>query len=194
MGTSQFRIDMVAEHPRKPGRYVLAIECDGASYHSSYTARDRDRLRQQQLENLGWRFHRIWSTDWFTRKEGEIERVLKSFQESVDFADRLDRGVTPNNHHANGNGRDHASSTMALNRGPRPSIPVRTTINHYSAAELTQVLRWVASDGKLRTDDELVDEMVAALGFSRRGTRIERALQSAIARWRPEGRGWRVPS
>jgi len=44
---------------KKPGRYVLAIECDGASYHSSYTARDHDRLRQQQLENLGWRFHRI---------------------------------------------------------------------------------------------------------------------------------------
>ena len=189
MGASQFRIDMVAEHPQRPGRYVLAIECDGASYHSSYTARDRDRLRQQQLENLGWRFHRIWSTDWFMRKEGEIQRALKSFQEGVDFADRLDRGVTPNNHHANGNGRDHASSTVVLNRGPRPSIPVRTTVNHYSAAELTQVLRWVASDGKLRTDDELIDEMVAALGFSRRGTRIERALQSAIARWRPERRG-----
>lgn len=63
MGASRFRIDMVAEHPTKAGRYVLAIECDGATYHSSYTARDRDRLRQQQLENLGWRFHRIWSTD-----------------------------------------------------------------------------------------------------------------------------------
>ena len=44
---------------------VLAIECDGARYHSSPTARDRDRLRQDHLERLGWRFHRIWSTDWF---------------------------------------------------------------------------------------------------------------------------------
>ncbi len=72
LGASQFRIDMVAEHPRKPGRFVLAIECDGASYHSSYTARDRDRLRQQQLENLGWRFHRIWSTDWFMRRRRSL--------------------------------------------------------------------------------------------------------------------------
>jgi very-short-patch-repair endonuclease len=80
MGASQFRIDMAAEHPEKPGRYVLAIECDGATYHSSYTARDRDRLRQQQLENLGWRFHRIWSTDWFMRKEEEIQRAMKAFQ------------------------------------------------------------------------------------------------------------------
>jgi len=82
---------IVASHnPQKPGRYVLAIECDGASYHSSYTARDRDRLRQQQLENLGWRFYRIWSTDWFLRKEEEIQRVLTAFQEGVAFADRLE--------------------------------------------------------------------------------------------------------
>jgi very-short-patch-repair endonuclease len=67
MGASRFRIDMVAEHPTKPERYVLAIECDGATYHSSYTARDRDRLRQQQLENLGWRFHRIWVANLSTR-------------------------------------------------------------------------------------------------------------------------------
>ena len=54
---------------------VLAIECDGASYHSSQTARDRDRLRQEQLERLGWRFHRIWSTDWFADPAGEVQRV-----------------------------------------------------------------------------------------------------------------------
>jgi very-short-patch-repair endonuclease len=68
-GVSRYRIDLVAQHPQKPGRFVLAIECDGASYHSAPTTRDRDRLRQQQLEALGWRFHRIWSIDWFIRQE-----------------------------------------------------------------------------------------------------------------------------
>jgi len=68
LGMSRYRIDLVAMHPQQPGRYVLAIECDGASYHSAQTARDRDRLRQQQLEALGWRFHRICSTDWFLRR------------------------------------------------------------------------------------------------------------------------------
>jgi len=90
VGASHYRIDMVAEHPKRPGRFVLAIECDGASYHSSYTARDRDRLRQQQLESLGWRFHRIWSTDWFLRKEDEVQRTIAAFQEAVKFADRID--------------------------------------------------------------------------------------------------------
>ena len=65
VGSAGFYIDIAVRDPEKPGRYILAVECDGASYHSSATARDRDRLRQSVLEGLGWRFHRIWSTDWF---------------------------------------------------------------------------------------------------------------------------------
>jgi very-short-patch-repair endonuclease len=185
MGASQFRIDMVAEHPTKPGRYVLAIECDGASYHSSYTARDRDRLRQQQLENLGWRFHRIWSTDWFMRKEDEIHRATKAFQDAVVFADKLDPGGAPTNHHGNGINREQVEAGAMPHRGSRPYIPMRTSVNQYAMGELIQLLRWIASDGQLRTDDQIIDEMVAALGFSRRGARIERAVQSAITCWRP---------
>jgi very-short-patch-repair endonuclease len=185
MGASQFRIDMVAEHPTKPGRYVLAIECDGASYHSSYTARDRDRLRQQQLENLGWRFHRIWSTDWFMRKEEEIQRAARAFKDAVVFADSVDQGMSASNHHGNGNNRDHNSSGLSEpRRGTRPYIPVRTSISQYSTTELVLLLRWIASDGQLRTDDQIIDEMVLALGFSRRGARIEKAVQSAIGYWR----------
>jgi very-short-patch-repair endonuclease len=182
MGASRFRIDMVAEHPAKPGRYVLAIECDGATYHSSYTARDRDRLRQQQLEGLGWRFHRIWSTDWFMRKEDEIQRTLEAFSESVEFADKLDGGVLLNRH---GNDFNHGTPSAAPKRGPRPPIPVRTSINDYRAGELIQLLTWIASDGQLRTDDQIIDEITPILGFSRRGVRIESAIRNAIARWQP---------
>lgn len=89
-GVSRYRIDLVAMHPEKPGRPVLAIECDGASYHSSATARDRDRLRQAHLERLGWRFHRIWSTDWFNRREEEIERAIAAYEEAVRRADLSD--------------------------------------------------------------------------------------------------------
>jgi very-short-patch-repair endonuclease len=62
VGASGFWIDFAAKHPTDPGRYVLAVEADGGTYHSSQTARDRDRLRQHHLERLGWKFHRIWST------------------------------------------------------------------------------------------------------------------------------------
>lgn len=182
MGASRFRIDMVAEHPTRPGRYVLAIECDGATYHSSYTARDRDRLRQQQLEALGWRFHRIWSTDWFIRKEDEIQRALKAFSESVVFADKLDGGVVQPNHN---NGIHHDTVSAVTQRGPRPPVPIRASINEYRVGELIQLLKWIASDSQLRTDDQIIDEIVPMLGFSRRGVRIESAVRSAIAQWRP---------
>jgi very-short-patch-repair endonuclease len=89
-GASSYRIDLVAQHPTRPGRFVLAIECDGATYHSAPTARDRDRLRQQHLEALGWKFHRIWSADWFARRDEEIRRAQAAFAAAVAFADQID--------------------------------------------------------------------------------------------------------
>jgi hypothetical protein len=64
-----------------PGRYVLGIEADGRTYHSAASARDRDRLRQLVLEGLGWRIHRIWSTDWYLNHDRELERVLTLLDE-----------------------------------------------------------------------------------------------------------------
>ena len=81
--SSGYRIDFAAKHPTQPGRMVLAIECDGATYHSSATARDRDRLRQEHLERLGWRFHRIWSQDWFSDKQSEIDRAKRAYETAV---------------------------------------------------------------------------------------------------------------
>ncbi|WP_094227780.1 DUF3320 domain-containing protein [Methanolobus psychrotolerans] len=69
VGCAGYRIDLAIVDPKYPGRYLLGIECDGAKYHSSRVARDRDRLRQQILENLGWTIYRIWSTDWYRNKK-----------------------------------------------------------------------------------------------------------------------------
>ena len=77
VGCSGYRIDLAVVDPRAPGRYLIGIECDGRTYHSGATARDRDRLRQHVLENLGWKIHRIWSTDWWLNPEGEIEKIEK---------------------------------------------------------------------------------------------------------------------
>jgi very-short-patch-repair endonuclease len=75
VGSAGFKIDLAVRDPSKSGRYMLAIECDGATYHAALWARERDRLRQQILEGLGWRFHRIWSTDWFYRRARELEKL-----------------------------------------------------------------------------------------------------------------------
>ncbi|ARU58955.1 DNA/RNA helicase [Oleiphilus messinensis] len=87
VGSSGFYIDLAVRDPNKPGRFILAVECDGASYHSSASARDRDRIRQSVLEGLGWRFHRIWSTDWFRNAAGEIERLKQSIQDARNAVD-----------------------------------------------------------------------------------------------------------
>lgn len=76
VGASRYRIDLGVVDDAAPGRYVCGIECDGVAYHSSETARDRDRLRQQVLELRGWTIHRVWSTDWFKDRPGQIERLL----------------------------------------------------------------------------------------------------------------------
>jgi very-short-patch-repair endonuclease len=82
VGVAGYRIDLAVVHPELSGAYVLAIECDGAAYHSAATARDRDRLRQGVLEMMGWRFFRIWSTDWWH----EPERVMVAMREALKEA------------------------------------------------------------------------------------------------------------
>ncbi len=81
VGVAGYFIDIGVRHPKWPHGFILGVECDGAGYHSSKSARDRDRLRQEVLEHLGWRFHRIWSTDWFNNPRAEAER-LRSVIES----------------------------------------------------------------------------------------------------------------
>jgi very-short-patch-repair endonuclease len=85
IGCSGYRIDMAVRNPEHPGVYLLGIECDGASYHSSKTARDRDRLRQWQLERMGWKLHHIWSSDWFANSARETQRVLEAVAEAVSI-------------------------------------------------------------------------------------------------------------
>jgi very-short-patch-repair endonuclease len=75
VGVQGFFIDIGVIHPDQPGQYLCGIECDGAAYHSHPIARDRDRIRQEILENRGWQIFRIWSTDWYRNRKEEIKRL-----------------------------------------------------------------------------------------------------------------------
>jgi len=86
VGVSKYRIDFGVVDPSQPGRYLLGIECDGAAYHSSPTARDRDRLRQQILEEkFNWKIHRIWSYDWINNPEKEAAKVLQIVEQQKNI-------------------------------------------------------------------------------------------------------------
>jgi len=84
VGASKFRIDLAIRDQRDSARYVLGVECDGVTYHSTRTARDRDILRQQVLEAMGWRIHRTWSTDWFNNPTQALDRILESLSLAQD--------------------------------------------------------------------------------------------------------------
>ncbi|HRQ89706.1 MAG TPA: DUF3320 domain-containing protein [Bacteroidia bacterium] len=81
MGCSGYRIDLGVVHPDLPGAYLVGIECDGAQYHSSCNARDRDKLRQSVLEGLGWIIVRVWSTEWWRDRDGQVERLVERIEQ-----------------------------------------------------------------------------------------------------------------
>lgn len=159
---------------------ILAIEADGASYHSAPTARDRDRLRQQVLESKGWRFHRVWSTAWFRDREAELDRAEEAWRQAVGASDNDEpppaleapADITP--------------SSSSPQRGPRPRVPRKgaygydsiTDFNHW---QLVDLVRWIESDTLLRTDDDLIREVMNELGFKRSGKRITDAIRTAIS-------------
>jgi very-short-patch-repair endonuclease len=93
VGASGYFIDLAVRDPEQSGRYLLGIECDGATYHSTPSARDRDRLRQDILEEkLGWVIERVWSTDWFRDPDAELERLRRRIE---DLRSRARRPPAP---------------------------------------------------------------------------------------------------
>jgi|GEM_PF-246447 len=83
VGCSGYRIDMAVKHPTLSGIFVLGIECDGATYHSARTARERDRIRQTVLEDIGWTIYRIWSTDWIKDPKTEGSKLLEAVKMAI---------------------------------------------------------------------------------------------------------------
>lgn len=183
-GVSKYRIDFAVQHPEQPGKFILAIECDGASYHSSHMACERDRLRQQRLEALGWRFYRIWSTDWFTKKSHEVDRFMQAYESAVKSSDiDLDSKSDPppdSGRGVQGNEESSVAPDFHPRKLGRPAFRKGMPIDHYSFGKITEIIRWIESDGVMRTDDEMVDLLVKEMGFSRRGKKIAGILLSVI--------------
>ena len=114
LGVAGYRIDIAVKHPDAAGSYLAAIECDGATYHSAMSVRDRDRIRQEILEALGWRgrIWRIWSTDWFRAPRQETEKL-------ISFLDDLRGSWKP----------EHSLGEAWIEEG-QSSVQPTTTPNH----------------------------------------------------------------
>lgn len=184
-GASGYRIDFAVQDPDQPGRFILAIECDGASFHSAQTARDRDRLRQEQLERIGWSFHRIWSSEWFHNKEAAVHKVLAAYERALGGDEEGRVSISgPSSVRAELEAETDAGDPVAHGRGERPNVPQGWKVDDYWDHQLIQMIDWVESDELLRTADELIGEVMTELGFQRRGARIVTVLRSAVKRAR----------
>lgn len=175
VGVGSYRIDFAVRHPTKPGRHVLAIETDGAAYHSGHTARERDRLRQQLLERRGWVFHRIWSTDWFNDADAEVAAAVAAFEEAVERADSQKQAPFADVPGA-------WELPVGQRRGARPAVIPGFPIGDYDTRVLMEIVRWVRSDYVVRSSDDEVAIIMRELGFERRGVKILRRIGDAQAR------------
>ena len=127
------------------------------------------------------------------RRDQEIDRAVAAYKAAVTYADRSDTsggspGASSGGLAESGSNRNPDMGAVAATdlRGPRPRIPKRANIDEYQPDELISLIDWIESDQRLRTDQELADEMIKALGFKRRGARIDEAVRKAIAQshWR----------
>lgn len=178
-GVGKLRIDLAVQHPDEPGRFVLAVECDGATYHSTPTARMRDRLRQRVLENLGWEFCRIWSTDWFNDRERELARVEAAYRMAL----AIDMAAVPQMRPTTPEPIAPPPPSPHLIRGRLGVSPVPrriSSIDDVTDSTLRRLRDWIESDGLLRTNDELFEEMFRELGFQKRGVKIKQRLNGVL--------------
>ena len=195
VGSAGFRIDVGVRHPDAPGKYILAVECDGAAYHRALSARERDRHRQAVLEGLGWTFHRIWSTDWFHRRPQERQRLAQALAEARAAVERARvRGANEDGRRAEPEGSKSASTieedvgAMSLPAIAAPlvyrqaNVVVDTGLEPHEVApsRLADVVREiVAVEGPIHVN--LVARRIAeSFGKGRAGARIADATQTAL--------------
>lgn len=201
VGSAGFRIDLGVRSAGKPGLYILAVECDGATYHSALWARERDRLRQDVLEGLGWNFHRIWSTDWFFRREQEIERLRKALEKAAEVA-REGIQVRGANESRSEMDEERSIDTLAPDviedPAPKVTVPVYQKADlkvpsnqephEYPVTQLSELaVRVVQTEGPIHLQ-EVARRLSSAFGKGRTGQRIENATRNALNHARRGGK------
>jgi very-short-patch-repair endonuclease len=167
VGCGGYLIDL-AITDNASGKYLLGVECDGATYHSAATARDRDRLRQAVLEGLGWRLVRVWSTDWVRDRAGQVNRVLAALNTPQ-------AAITPQ--------VTVQLPEVAAVQAPKQKKPAETehdSIEKVSDSELNEcVFTSLAEFGSMPAED-LISAVSKRLGFKRVGAKIRDRVATTL--------------
>ncbi len=183
VGTAGFVIDLAVVDPENPGRYLLGIECDGATYHSARWARDRDRLREQVLLDRGWQIHRIWSTDWFNRREEQLRKTLDAIEKAKRRV-AASEPVSPPKEIAIERDQDLLKDAVESTANPYQeaefAVPQSPSLQDVPTHELAEFARLVVKiEGPVHRD-EIARRLCSLWGFQRLGSRIESAVEKAV--------------
>jgi very-short-patch-repair endonuclease len=178
VGCSKFHIDLAIVDPNALGCYLLGVECDGATYHSSATARDRDRLRQDVLEGLGWHICRIWSTDWVRDRNGQVRRV----KAALEVALRKPAEVVSTTSATTANREVETQSAEGVAK------PIEVTPQSLNYRSIDDVPENVLRDAVCRSlhdvgateSGELLQFVSRQLGFQRTGNRIQTRIEECL--------------
>lgn len=200
IGVSRFRIDLGVVHPDRPGDFLAGVECDGASYHSAATARDRDKVREEVLKGLGWSLVRVWSTDWWIDSAGALDRLDAALSEMLERSraqapapvdaqlhpqiDPISDVTDPTEPKAEalaGGGKELLGGDYRYTEfgADLPISPERFHDPDYAPILKDMVLRVIACEAPIR-DNLLVERVARAHGFKRSGRQIrDRVLSVA---------------
>ena len=177
-------IDIAIVDPKSPGRYLIGIECDGATYHSSRSARDRDKIREQVLIGLGWKLHRIWSTDWFLNEERELKRAVEAI-EQAKISQPTDHPTTkPKSVNREIERADHEEGHAELGTVPYKQAQIRLNIRGFQLADIPYyslretIMDIVRVEGPVHVD-EIIRRIVDAVE-SKATRRVKENITHAI--------------
>jgi very-short-patch-repair endonuclease len=196
VGAAGFIIDLAIVDSCRPGRYLLGIECDGATYHSSRWARDRDRIREFVLRDRGWRIHRVWSTDWFHRPGEQLQKILSAIEvarheSDMDDEEGASRDDTPLDHLdaeaqiervdeiPEANGEPYAAWVVPYKEA-QFVVPRATPIHETRTSVLEDIVtRVVEIEGPIHRE-EIAKRIRSLWGQSRTSGRIAASISNAI--------------
>lgn len=214
---SRFFLDMAVVDPQQPQRYLLGIQCDGAAYRAARWARDRDRLRQEILEQRGWRMHRLWSLDWFRQPQRELNRLAEAIQQARQasaLAEALSHGATESSPRPfpvpdpqpPGNAAD-LSEGWAIHRHAVQDHPAIAAIPYavttltlraprpfpdLPTSEQVRIIRQIVqTEGPIHAD-EICQRAATLTGMQRAGSRVKESVGALLVQG--QWQGWLVAS
>ena len=174
LGVSGVFIDLAVKSSKNPNDFVLAIECDGSNYNNSKSLRDRERLKNDVLKNLGWNLYRIWSADWYKNREFEISKLLEVIEKA-----QLDYKGPSLEEIANKkilNQQIIVEKVISIDKNIDKEIEIEKAYHHHSEVEIKQ-----SEYKQMFLDDTMLKEMLVELRDTKIGKEFKIDRRSILS-------------